>query len=134
MSKNDRENSARKKEIFRKNFLILLDNNGVPENRRGFFLNHLRLWSRWLRDGRRPAGSEAIEVWVREIDGNPRWSPFQIKQALLAIEWAHGGVLKEEWVSEVDWGQLRSRIEEAEVSESEMTCLLYTSPSPRDRG
>lgn len=67
------------------------------------------------------ASAETLACWVLEIDGKPSWPPFQVKQALLAIRWAHGEVLKEDWVAAVDWEELKSRVAESEVSESEMT-------------
>lgn len=121
MSKNKRSDSASRKDAFRRSFLVVLEKKRVPENRRSYFLNHLSRWSRWLRDGRKAANAEALSKWVQELDGKPSWPPFQVKQALLAIEWAHGEVLGEDWVATVDWKALRSQVAESEVTESEMT-------------
>ena len=46
--------------------------------------------------------------FVQELDGNIRWAPYRVKQTLQSIEWAHGEIMKEEWVEAVDWHQLHA--------------------------
>ncbi len=97
-----------RKERFRADFLALLSRKRVSERAQPWFFRHLEAWGRWLREGKRRPGREELLGWMRELDGKPTWSSFQIQQALQAVEWSHGEILGEEWVSEVDWERLRA--------------------------
>ncbi len=112
-----------RKERFRADFLALLFRKRVSERAQPWFFRHLEAWGRWLREGKRRPGREELLGWMRELDGKPTWSSFQIQQALQAVEWSHGEILGEEWVSEVDWEGLRAAMKEIEGAEVEMTKL-----------
>lgn len=114
---------ARRKEWFRLQFEDLLVKKGVAESARPWFSEHLVSWGRWLREERRQPSAAVLGSWVRDLDGKSNFAPYQVKQALLAIEWAHGEILEEAWVREVDWEGLRAAQVRHEAGEAEMTKL-----------
>ena len=114
---------SREKGAFRLKFNGLLIEKGVSEKARRWYFEHLKSWGRWLRERRLRANEDSLINFVQELDGNIRWAPYRVKQALKSIEWAHGEIMKEEWVEAVDWHQLHAQVEESDVGESEMTKL-----------
>ena len=115
--------AARRKERFRHQFTKLLEQKKVSEAARPWFFRHLSRWSRWLKDERCRASADSLVKLVQELGGKPEIAPFQVKQMLLAVEWAHGEILKEDWVQEVDWEGLRAAQTVHESGEVEMTRL-----------
>ena len=107
-SKPENDVSTRRKELFRIQFSELLISKNVSEVSWPWFFRHLEGWSRWLREQKRRASAESLMRWIRELDGIRNLQSFQMNQKLLAIEWAHGEILKEDWVRKVDWEGLRA--------------------------
>ena len=115
--------AASRKEQFRLQFAVLLKNKKVPEAAQPYFFRHLTRWSRWLKEGGVRASADSLTLWLRELDGKPNIPPFQVKQMMQAVEWAHGEILGEGWVKEVDWEGLRAAQSKCESGEVEMTKL-----------
>lgn len=91
---------------FRREFSQILKQKGVSERARPFYWGYLKDWGKVLRASGERVEEELFLVWIRDLGRNGRLEEYQIRQAIRAVRWAHGGVLKESWVEKVGWKDL----------------------------
>ena len=87
-----------------------MDRKGIPEKSQKWYVVHLKGWGSYCRKvGVEGDLSAVLEGFVEEYCGRPQYSDWRLRQILHAIELAHGEVLGDAWVGEVDWNELRER-------------------------
>lgn len=88
---------------FRVGFMRLLASKGVSEKARPYYWRHLAAWGSWHRGRSWDSAGEALRCWVERMNVDPRFESWRVRQAVQAVRWAHGEILGEAWVGEVDW-------------------------------
>ncbi len=90
-----------------------LTERGVSDRSRPWYRRHLERWGAYRRtEGHGRPNAEVLEDYVRVFGGDPRVEGWRARQMLQAVRIAHGEVLGEDWVRNVDWAGLEAEFEE----------------------
>ena len=73
------------KDEFRSRFFKVLENKGVGEVARPYYLKHLELWGVYLRGRSGERRSTLVGQWILELGRNPAFEEYQIRQAARAV-------------------------------------------------
>jgi|GEM_PF-24428 len=111
---------------FWKNYLILLADKKIPQFQYAYFGRHLERWGEYLRLNQSPKGTQDYGITLADwIDSMGKvMEPWQIKQAVRAVCWAHRDILKSPWAGAVDWQSLYNRVDLFEPLHQDLTRKL----------
>lgn len=119
MGKKDQDsgNKASSRQQFAVQFRSLLTQKGVSEAAIPYYEKRLQHWGRVLRERVENPKDVAFVNWIRSLAERPHVESYQIQQAMRAVRWAHGEILKESWINLVDWKELKDELSLMETSQ-----------------
>ena len=99
------------KQDFTRFFIEKLAEKGVSEKLYPYYRLRLKEWGSSLRGIRSGSRASHFRNWILELGRNRGLEAYQVRQAIRAVRWAHGEILKEDWVRQVDWAGLEAEME-----------------------
>lgn len=94
------------KGVFANEFRSLLKKKGISGEAVQYYENWLAEWGAFLREEDDKKRNEVLAAWLKELMIKSNLRSYQIRQAIRAVRWAHGDILKEKWVRRISWLQI----------------------------
>lgn len=112
--------------VFWRNYLTLLADRKIPQVQYAYFGRHLERWGNYLRR-HGIAKTDTVEAatliaWVDSM--GVVMQTWQIKQAILAVCWAHRDVIKSKWAEAINWESINNHVDRFEPLHEDLTRQL----------
>jgi len=112
--------------VFWRNYLTLLAERKIPQVQYAYFGRHLERWGNYLRR-HGIAKTDTVEAatliaWVDSM--GVVMQTWQIKQAILAVCWAHRDVIKSKWAKVINWESINNHVDRFEPLHEDLTRQL----------